>query len=97
MITSVPRAGAHFIRKRRPYPKLARPTILNVDDDREVTQYLSDVLKGEGWKVLCEKDGDWALKTFKSRRIDARGPRGSTELQESSRESRFRSRHTTLD
>lgn len=50
---------------------MARPTILIVDDDREVTQYLSDVLKGEGWKVLCEKDGDWALKTFKSRRIDA--------------------------
>jgi len=50
---------------------MARPTVLIVDDDREVTQYLSDVLKGEGWKVLCEKDGDWALKTFKSRRIDA--------------------------
>jgi CheY-like chemotaxis protein/tetratricopeptide (TPR) repeat protein len=50
---------------------MARPTVLIVDDDREVTQYLSDVLKGEGWKVLCEKDGDWAVKTFKSRRIDA--------------------------
>lgn len=50
---------------------MARPTVLIVDDDREVTQYLSDVLKGEGWKVLCEKDGDWAIKTFKSRRIDA--------------------------
>jgi len=50
---------------------MARPTVLIVDDDREVTEYLSDVLKGEGWKVLCEKDGDWAVKTFKSRRIDA--------------------------
>jgi len=50
---------------------MARPTVLIVDDDREVTGYLSDVLKGEGWKVLCEKDGDWAIKTFKSRRIDA--------------------------
>ncbi len=50
---------------------MARPTVLIVDDDREVTQYLSDVFKGEGWKVLCEKDGDWAIKTFKSRRIDA--------------------------
>ncbi len=50
---------------------MARPTVLIVDDDREVTGYLSDVLKGEGWKVLCEKDGDWAVKTFKSRRIDA--------------------------
>ena len=39
---------------------MARPTVLIVDDDREVTQYLSDVFKGEGWKVLCEKDGDWA-------------------------------------
>jgi CheY-like chemotaxis protein/tetratricopeptide (TPR) repeat protein len=50
---------------------MARPTVLIVDDDREVTQYLSDIFKGEGWKVLCEKDGDWAIKTFMSRRIDA--------------------------
>ncbi|MFH2009691.1 MAG: response regulator [bacterium] len=50
---------------------MARPTVLIVDDDREVTQYLSDIFKGEGWKVLCEQDGDWAIKTFKSRRIDA--------------------------
>ncbi len=50
---------------------MARPTVLVVDDDREVTRYLSQVFEGEGWKVLCEKDGDWAVKTFKSRRIDA--------------------------
>ncbi len=50
---------------------MAKPTVLIVDDDREVTQYLSDVFKADGWKVLTEKDGDWALKTFKSRRIDA--------------------------
>lgn len=50
---------------------MGKPTILIVDDDREVTQYLGDLFKGDGWKVFSEKDGDWALKTFKSRRIDA--------------------------
>lgn len=61
-----------FIRDNEKAPaSMAKPTVLIVDDDREVTQYLSDVFKSDGWKVLTEKDGDWALKTFKSRRIDA--------------------------
>ncbi|HEY3359852.1 MAG TPA: DUF4388 domain-containing protein [Polyangia bacterium] len=46
-------------------------TILIVDDDREVQRYLSDSLEAQGWRVICEKDGDWALKTFQSREIDA--------------------------
>lgn len=50
---------------------MAKPTVLIVDEDREVTQVLSDVLGADGWKVLSEKDGDWALRTFRSRRIDA--------------------------
>lgn len=50
---------------------MAKPTVLIVDDDQEVTAYLNDVFRADGWKVLTEKDGDWALKTFKSRRIDA--------------------------
>jgi len=50
---------------------MAKPTVLIVDDDQEVTTYLRDVFRADGWKVLTEKDGDWALKTFKSRRIDA--------------------------
>ncbi|MDY0000917.1 MAG: response regulator [Polyangia bacterium] len=50
---------------------MAKPTVLVVDDDREVTQYVGDVLVADGWKVLVEKDGDWALRTFKSRRLDA--------------------------
>ncbi len=50
---------------------MPKPTVLIVDDDQEVTQYLREVFKGDGWKALTEKEGDWALKTFKSRRIDA--------------------------
>lgn len=50
---------------------MPRPTLLIVDEDQEVTRYLTDVFKGEGWKVLCEQDGDWALKIIQSRRIDA--------------------------
>jgi DNA-binding response OmpR family regulator/tetratricopeptide (TPR) repeat protein len=46
-------------------------TILIVDDDREVQRYLTDSLEAQGWRVIGEKDGEWALKTFQSRDIDA--------------------------
>lgn len=46
-------------------------TVLIVDDDREVQRYLTGLLEAQGLRVICEKDGDWALKTFEQRRIDA--------------------------
>jgi DNA-binding response OmpR family regulator/curved DNA-binding protein CbpA len=46
-------------------------TILIVDDDREVQRYLTESLEAQGWRVIGEKDGEWALKTFQGRDIDA--------------------------
>src|SRR5262245_28272841 len=46
-------------------------TILIVDDDREVQLYLTDLFEAEGWRVIAEKDGDWALKAFEQRPVDA--------------------------
>jgi DNA-binding response OmpR family regulator/curved DNA-binding protein CbpA len=46
-------------------------TILIVDDDREVQRYLTESLDAQGWRVISEKDGEWALKTFQGREIDA--------------------------
>ncbi len=51
--------------------KMDNRTILIVDDDVEVQSFLADFLHGDGWQVLLETDGDWALKTFRSRRVDA--------------------------
>lgn len=45
-------------------------TILIVEDDKSVQKLLSDALEGEGFSVLVEKDGNWALKTFESKNID---------------------------
>lgn len=45
-------------------------TILIVEDDRSVQKLLSDALEGEGFSVLVEKDGNWALKTFEAKEID---------------------------
>jgi DNA-binding response OmpR family regulator len=46
-------------------------TVLIVDDDREVQRYLTESFEAQGWRVICEKDGDWALKTFLGREVDA--------------------------
>lgn len=46
-------------------------TILLVDDDREVQRFLADRLEREGWRVITEKDGDWALRSFERRPVDA--------------------------
>ena len=46
-------------------------TVLIVDDDREVQRYLTESLEAQGWRVIGEKDGEWALKTFQGREIDA--------------------------
>jgi DNA-binding response OmpR family regulator len=46
-------------------------TVLVVDDDREIQRYLTERLESEGWRVIVEKDGDWALRTFERRPVDA--------------------------
>ncbi len=46
-------------------------TVLIVDDDREVQRYLAGLFEAQGFRVICEKDGDWAVKTFEQRPIDA--------------------------
>lgn len=46
-------------------------TILIVDDDRGVQRLLADALAAEGFSVIVERDGEWALKTFESKPIDA--------------------------
>jgi CheY-like chemotaxis protein/curved DNA-binding protein CbpA len=45
-------------------------TALIVDDDRAIQRLLADALTKEGFAVLVEKDGDWALKTFEKRPVD---------------------------
>lgn len=46
-------------------------TLLVVDDDREIGRLLTERFEREGWRVVVERDGDWALRTFEKRRIDA--------------------------
>ena len=45
-------------------------TILIVEDDKSVQKLLSDALEAEGFSVLVEKDGNWALKTFETKDVD---------------------------
>lgn len=45
-------------------------TILVVEDDKSVQKMLQEILEEEGFDVICEKDGDWALRTFESKPID---------------------------
>jgi DNA-binding response OmpR family regulator/DnaJ-domain-containing protein 1 len=44
-------------------------TVLIVDDDRAIQRLLADFLTKEGFSVLVEKDGEWALKTFEKRPV----------------------------
>ncbi|HEY3449134.1 MAG TPA: response regulator [Myxococcales bacterium] len=46
------------------------PTALIVDDDRAIQRLLADALAKEGFTVLVEKDGEWALKTFEKKKVD---------------------------
>ncbi len=48
----------------------ASTTALIVDDDRSIQRLLHDALAAEGFSVLVEKDGDWALKSFEKRKVD---------------------------
>ncbi|MCC7382472.1 MAG: response regulator [Deltaproteobacteria bacterium] len=45
-------------------------TILVVEDDKSVARFLGDVLEREGYKVLFESDGEWALRTAQSKPVD---------------------------
>lgn len=45
-------------------------TILIVEDDKSVARMLSDLLEGEGYRVLHETDGEWGLRTFQHKDID---------------------------
>ncbi len=45
-------------------------TILVVEDDKSVQRTLQEILEEEGFDVICEKDGDWALRSFESKEID---------------------------
>jgi len=45
-------------------------TILIVEDDKTVQKMLSETLDEEGFTVIGERDGEWALRTFESRDID---------------------------
>lgn len=44
-------------------------TILVVEDDKSVQKLIQQVLEDEGFDVICEKDGDWALRSFESKDI----------------------------
>ncbi len=45
-------------------------TILIVEDDRALSRMWADLLAAEGFDVLTERDGEWALKALRSRPID---------------------------
>lgn len=45
-------------------------TILIVEDDRALARMWTELLASEGFNVVAEKDGDWAVKTATSRKID---------------------------
>ncbi len=46
-------------------------TILVVDDDPQVLSFLEQALSADGWRVLTEREGRWALKVFRSTPVDA--------------------------
>jgi DNA-binding response OmpR family regulator/curved DNA-binding protein CbpA len=48
----------------------SRTTALIVDDDWSVLRLLADAMAREGFSVLVEKDGEWALRTFESKQVD---------------------------
>ncbi len=45
-------------------------TILVVEDDKTVQKLLVEILEGEGFSVITERDGEWALRTFETKDID---------------------------
>lgn len=49
---------------------MAQKTVLIVDNDQASQSRLAAALDGQEWEVLLESEGDWALKTFRARRVD---------------------------
>ena len=45
-------------------------TILVVEDDKSVQRLLAEVFEDEGFNVITERDGEWALRTFETKDID---------------------------
>ena len=45
-------------------------TILVVEDDKTVQKMLTETLEEEGFAVICERDGEWALRTFETKDVD---------------------------
>ena len=46
-------------------------SILIVEDDRALARMWTELLTAEGFDVVAEKDGEWALKAFDKRSFDA--------------------------
>ena len=49
---------------------MVNKTILVVEDDENVQKFLTDLLEDEGFDVVCEKDGEWALRALARRDFD---------------------------
>ncbi|MFH1809680.1 MAG: response regulator [Pseudomonadota bacterium] len=45
-------------------------SLLVVEDDENVQRFLTDLLLEEGFHVVCEKDGEWALRAIERRAFD---------------------------
>jgi len=45
-------------------------TILVVEDDKSVQRLLAEVLEEDGFNVITERDGEWALRTFETKDVD---------------------------
>jgi CheY-like chemotaxis protein len=46
-------------------------TVLLIEDDKQVQRIFAEALTAAGMTVLAEHDGDWALRTFTNRPVDA--------------------------
>jgi DNA-binding response OmpR family regulator len=46
-------------------------TVLLVEDDKPIQRVFAEALTAAGFTVLAEHDGDWALRTFQNRAVDA--------------------------
>ncbi len=45
-------------------------TILVIEDDKSIQRLLTEVLEDDGFNVITERDGEWALKTFETKDVD---------------------------
>jgi CheY-like chemotaxis protein/curved DNA-binding protein CbpA len=52
------------------FRSMAAKTALVVEDDKGIQALLRDALEQEGFQVMCEKDGEWALRALQRRLPD---------------------------